>query len=447
MKKIDNLTGLRAFAALSVVLMHVRYGTLADKYGPLAFLFQNQGLGVDVFFVLSGFILAYVHHRDFMAGLTKNALTFFWVRLARIYPVHLVMLLIAAFILPALFRDTWPDGSNAVTFIANLLLIHAWGVTDGLTFNQVSWTISAEWGAYLCFPIIAFLTRRWPLWSFAFLALACAIAVPFVVVRVLENGLWTLKCLLYFTAGYSAYQFGALRPDSRWWRLGGVVLGPLIVFCFWAKIPYFPHAFALLAVAFILCLFKSGPIYLYANSISVYLGEISYSLYMTHVVTLFVLRRVAGDILPLWIEMPVILIFAALMYYLVERPFRGLMRAAVRCDDASTLDFFPRAAALIVSLAVMASFIGFLIVYLVPEGARGLAGQLTTACFIVYAAWLVQNALTRLAESTRVSAIDAFRRSKLLDVTERSTAQRSSEKPLPELAKHGPLGGRLEREH
>ncbi len=58
MKQIDNLTGLRAFAALSVVLLHLRYEEAADPYGRLAFIFRNQGLGVDVFFVLSGFILA-----------------------------------------------------------------------------------------------------------------------------------------------------------------------------------------------------------------------------------------------------------------------------------------------------------------------------------------------------------------------------------------------------
>jgi peptidoglycan/LPS O-acetylase OafA/YrhL len=58
MTEIRALTGVRGFAALWVVLLHYRYGDLADEYGAWSFLFRRGGLGVPLFFVLSGFMQA-----------------------------------------------------------------------------------------------------------------------------------------------------------------------------------------------------------------------------------------------------------------------------------------------------------------------------------------------------------------------------------------------------
>ena len=325
MQQIDNLTGLRAFAALSVLLFHIRYGDLADMYGSFAFLFKNMSLGVDVFFVLSGFILAYVHHSDFVKQAAGLALqSFLWARLARIYPVHLLMLLVVAFVLPQFDLYRWGPSDTVPALYANVLLIHAWGLVAPLTFNQPSWTISAEWLAYVSFPAIAFSTRNWRAGAFILLAVVCICAAP-LAVGVVKYGGFAVRCLLLFTVGFCAFRVGETIPAHRLWRVGGIAAGPLLVFLFWDQLPYLQYLFPITTAFLILCLFKAGPIFIYSNPVAVYLGKISYSLYMSHIFAFSVLRLLVGQMLPLRYEIPLVLVVAALMYHFVEQPTRRMM--------------------------------------------------------------------------------------------------------------------------
>lgn len=334
MQEIRNLTGLRGFAALSVVLLHVRYGPLADQYEPFAFIFQTQAVGVDVFFVLSGFILAYVHHGDFAEGITTSATrSFLWARLARIYPVHLFMLLVVAFVLPLTgISRGWGQVHTAPDLLANLLLIHAWGIVGGLmTYNQVSWTISAEWFAYLCFPLIAFATRAWRGWMFLALAALCILMHQIVLTARLTHEIWALPCLLLFTVGYCTFRFGEKLPDHWFWRVGGLAIGPLL----WPQIEYLQY---LLTAMLVLCLFKAGPIFIFANPVLVYLGKISYSLYMSHLVAIGIFRTLTGQVMQLRYEIPLTILVAAAIYHLIEEPMRNIMRSRGRIKAAAFRD-------------------------------------------------------------------------------------------------------------
>jgi peptidoglycan/LPS O-acetylase OafA/YrhL len=110
-------------------------------------------LAVDFVFVLSRFILAYVYASEFDAGAGRYR-RFLSLRLARIYPVHLLMLSLAivvvlsvtGFASDAILRNT------PRTIGSNLLLIHSWGIDGQLSWKFVSWSISAEWFAYLGVP-------------------------------------------------------------------------------------------------------------------------------------------------------------------------------------------------------------------------------------------------------------------------------------------------------
>jgi peptidoglycan/LPS O-acetylase OafA/YrhL len=327
--EIKNLTGVRAFAALSVMLLHVRYDHLADPYEPLAFVFKNQGLGVDTFFILSGFILAYVYHRDFATNLTTGATrAFLWARLARIYPVHLFTLLVVAFVLPRLGLNEWRENDNYFSLFANLLMIHGWGIVSGQSFNPAAWTISAEWFSYLCFPLIAFITRAWRPWVFILLAALCLMLVPLIIAQGVAQRIWVPKCLALFTIGFCTFRIGECLPASRFWRAGANALGALLIFMFWLDVPFFRQAwFIVLMAILILCLFKAGPVFLYSNKLSVYLGKVSYSLYMTHGITLMVMRRISGDVLPMRFEIPAMIGIAIATYHLVEEPARKFMRS------------------------------------------------------------------------------------------------------------------------
>ena len=144
---LNALTGVRFFAAIYVVAFHTRIGAqcLSDGHRAAGYFFLNGFLAVPMFFLLSGFILAYTY-----AGQLKGPGDFrrFWeARFARIWPVYAVSLVLAS--LPGLNFPT--PGVMA----AALLMVQAWNPWDtGMAgaWNLVCWTLSVEAFFYLCFP-------------------------------------------------------------------------------------------------------------------------------------------------------------------------------------------------------------------------------------------------------------------------------------------------------
>src|SRR5579872_5470162 len=89
-KEIKPLTSIRGIAAMWVYFSHCQF---LEAYNPFfARLTGNGFYGVDIFFILSGFILSYVHIEDFTAGaaVRSNYTRFLFLRFARIYPLHFV---------------------------------------------------------------------------------------------------------------------------------------------------------------------------------------------------------------------------------------------------------------------------------------------------------------------------------------------------------------------
>lgn len=141
--RLEQLTSLRFFAALAIVFHH-----LIGQFGVRE-TFLPLGQGVSFFFVLSGFILAYVypHFPD------RSAIAKFWrARFARIWPAHVASFLLGWALLGYKIEP--------LTAIANLALVQAWiPIWDFyFSYNAVSWSISTELFFYLCFP---FLLHRW----------------------------------------------------------------------------------------------------------------------------------------------------------------------------------------------------------------------------------------------------------------------------------------------
>jgi peptidoglycan/LPS O-acetylase OafA/YrhL len=165
-REIVSLTILRAFAAWWVVIYHFkRMSPFTD--GLDVFALRSGWIGVDVFFVLSGFVLACVYGPD-IESQNFEFWQFLVKRFARIYPAHLFTLALMLAMITAtvmihartsLASELSPDPSSNYdpmrTVLAQLLLIHAWGIDKIGHFNAPSWSISAEWFAYLIFPVIA----------------------------------------------------------------------------------------------------------------------------------------------------------------------------------------------------------------------------------------------------------------------------------------------------
>jgi peptidoglycan/LPS O-acetylase OafA/YrhL len=153
----NNLDSLRIIAACAVVVLH--YADYVKDNPAGRFMVehtQHLNLFVDLFFVVSGFVIAsqYLGKVDTPGAVMR----FLWRRLARIYPLHLATLafyvLIAVALYLGLAKTDNPARYPFHDIPAQLLLLHA---LDGerLTFNFPSWSLSAEMFCYLAFPIVA----------------------------------------------------------------------------------------------------------------------------------------------------------------------------------------------------------------------------------------------------------------------------------------------------
>jgi len=160
--RLHAITSLRFFAALHVVLFHMRViGILSG--GP--WWYQNFAgigyVGVNFFFVLSGFILVYTYD-----GPELSPRNFWWARFARIYPAYLLSLIVAApFFFFALRHLDLPfyAWSKQHTFWActlTLSLLQAWAPQAALTWNSVCWSLSVESFFYFLFPFLLLRTRK-----------------------------------------------------------------------------------------------------------------------------------------------------------------------------------------------------------------------------------------------------------------------------------------------
>jgi peptidoglycan/LPS O-acetylase OafA/YrhL len=154
--KLDALTSLRFFAAAMILVLHV-----ADTFGFWKNTFLDKialAQGVTFFFVLSGFILTYVHPQLSGPGDTKK---FLIARFSRIWPTHIVTLLL--FFALCISCDIETVGGWLV-FAVNVLALQSWTLNERyfLTLNAPSWSISTEFFFYLCFPfLIKSIDRTW----------------------------------------------------------------------------------------------------------------------------------------------------------------------------------------------------------------------------------------------------------------------------------------------
>ena len=375
---IRQLTGIRLVAAVWVLLYHSQ-GPL-DAIGVLSIpvlpdFIRVGRLGVDLFFALSGFILAHTYLSSLGERLkVDKSLKFLWLRLARIYPVHLVMLLVAGF---AVFAQSIVTGEeldrswlNPWDFIKNLLLIQEWGSDPQRGWNFVAWSLSMEWLAYLIFPFMALVLWRmhkhlptWALCLFWIMSLT-----PLVIYGLgssdpyyTENWGSTYRVLTAFTAGAISYLIvDRLRDSDRAAAVCDVLafVLPAIVVAASVFLAWLPAAVSpitstdpdaeplpplfhltlvpvLIAWIGVLALSRRGMANLLATKIMVFGGFISYSLYMTHLVW-FGLWRAGMKALgiesgPLYALSVVFLlgmsfVIAYVMWRLVEEPARIRMR-------------------------------------------------------------------------------------------------------------------------
>ncbi|SFL85993.1 acyltransferase family protein [Geodermatophilus ruber] len=173
--EIRSLTGLRIVAALWVVVFHFSFtpgDTYSDLWEPLQPLIRTGALGVDLFYVLSGFVIT-LTYLDKMGRrpAVRRTVTFWWARICRIWPVYAVITtLFGLWLLYKGSRVT--DGFVAYQtqqpvvdvwhYLQQLAMVQLWGreAFDGSSWVGAAWSISAEWSAYVLFPLAVLLLWR-----------------------------------------------------------------------------------------------------------------------------------------------------------------------------------------------------------------------------------------------------------------------------------------------
>jgi peptidoglycan/LPS O-acetylase OafA/YrhL len=316
-------------------------------------LVQHGYLGVDLFFVLSGFIIAHVYLYDLVPARAKPLCIFLWHRFVRLFPAHATILLGLVVLVAggrsAGFDFNEPQHWNYRDLPWHFLMVHAWGTTDIAGWNAPSWSISVEWFAYLPFPAVTAGTLALPRRAALPLAFATLLigAVLFDVYRWSIEAAWIgppalLRVASEFICGVLLYR--AVRIDrtslslvqSDWLAFGG-----LLGFC--AGAFFSANDFVLIACLAVLIAGVSGPgtgvRVVFGCRPAVWLGGISYSTYLVHFPVLLVLRHVTDHIsflratesesirLTLFVgSLGIVIGAASLLYYVVENPSRRRLR-------------------------------------------------------------------------------------------------------------------------
>jgi peptidoglycan/LPS O-acetylase OafA/YrhL len=371
--EIRALTGLRAVAAGWVVFVH--FGAfLGPYYDQLPFLRPILGagwIGVELFFLLSGFLLTRGYLDEVGGRPTPRRVgRFHYKRYARVWPAWAVVTLgMAAWLVVVRARGLTPDVYTihpAVTFetlFQQLTMTQMWGKPNmlGVSYVAPGWSISAEWTAYLAFPVLAValrpLRRLHPVVNLvlAFAAIAPLALIAYTTGPLDSDSNWVLRIACGFVAGmFVALALRGVSPSQKTESIGLALSAGsiflIVMLCYWASwrrggetadysqvaVLLFPGLIAGLAMS------NRGPSRLLSTPTLVYGGRISYCVYLTHYVILDVVFAVLWQSPEArWVMTPKVallmpfllvgtLVVSALLYHLVEEPARLALLRTVR---------------------------------------------------------------------------------------------------------------------
>ncbi len=355
MNEYRGLTGLRGIAALMVFWSHVkeRLAMIDGAFEPhwlFERLFFSGGRQVDVFFVLSGFVMTLVYHNWFVQGVTRGGYqTFIRRRLARIYPLHVFVLLLVlgAVVVAPYVGVQMRMGADRFTYDTlpqHFLLIHAWGLgmSEPGAWNPPSWSISIEMLAYLVFPFLLWallrLARRNP-WLGVALTAAAGVAANLVW----QWDIWGMGAI---ARGLTEFSLGCatallMHGAAARWLAGerGALVALAIMAAGYAVVADTNIIIALACAPLLLSLCGDNAASRVLGSRPLhFLGEISYSLYLGHFFFVSLAYRLVD---PVWMAggawqalaggavlTAIIIGLSTLTYYWVEVPARRWLGGA-----------------------------------------------------------------------------------------------------------------------
>uniref|UniRef100_B0SV11 Acyltransferase 3 n=1 Tax=Caulobacter sp. (strain K31) TaxID=366602 RepID=B0SV11_CAUSK len=347
---LPALTSVRFALAMGVVLFHYQLQWSWDAMASTGVL-DRAGLGVDAFFILSGFVLTHAY-RQALVERRLNYRRFLTARFARVYPAHIAVL---GFVLVMVGAGTLIGAEfdrrlyNPLGLLTTVLLVHAWlPETVVAEWNGPSWSLSAEWFAYLAFPAFAWIglvlaRRPWILLALSalvFLALDLIYQAVFgdLVVHAQLN-MGVLRIIPEFLYGIGLYRLGQRMRLTRRQAIGAAWLSAIILLLlmhFKADERIVVAAAGPLVLSLAL-LSKSGADRAVARPSMLAAGEASYALYLVHMPILIgwkgvnsaLTQRPSAYVLAWWevsCLLMLTLVAAFAVHVFVERPARTWIR-------------------------------------------------------------------------------------------------------------------------
>jgi peptidoglycan/LPS O-acetylase OafA/YrhL len=324
--------------------------------------FSKCYLMVDLFFIMSGFIIYHVYGEFFKRNIhTTTFNKYIRARLARVYPLH-IFTLILIIILVVSQHFKWDEFLNLRAIPTHVLMLQSFGLHSIYTWNVPAWSISAEFAAYIIFPVFAFAIYR------------SKVITPIVISTLIILIYWLLAFKFSKANGTTGqynldqtYDYGYLRG------IASFLAGGMIYQLYLAKKFHFLRADTILLILFailIACLhfgvtdlvfipvflllvlsaaYNTGRVKRFlSNRFLQWLGDISYSVYLMQfplMILVIVLLPHLGITwngvyslhLPYWQAAIYCLLFLAVLigisafsYHYIERPFRKLINGKIR---------------------------------------------------------------------------------------------------------------------
>lgn len=306
-RALPALTGLRGIAALWVVGFHIVY--IGHRTLPQIVLadvpFLSVGwAGVDLFFVLSGFILMHSHKEDFRNVTIEILLSFAKRRFWRVYPLSAFVLLLigALYLLDKSFVQSLPKPLDSVGFIKTATLTTGWRLPlDGASWNEPVWSLSVELLGYMTFPALASFAVRTKSGPLAIaLVVGCLLAWPcwlFSTTGTFDNSIGGVRAILRmqsgFTAGVALYvvrsTYQEISTKAADLLAGSAAASTLLL-------ALLPNGVAVMPVTFAVLIFSlaypgSFIEQLFSSRLVMAAGRISFPVYLLHAVPLFSLNH------------------------------------------------------------------------------------------------------------------------------------------------------------
>ncbi|WP_372967384.1 acyltransferase family protein [Microbacterium sp.] len=351
--RLDSLTSLRWWAALAVFFFHVR--NVVPLPGPIGEIARYGNFGVAFFFILSGFVLTWSWRPTVGVG------TFYWRRFARIYPLHIVTLLIAIPVFYSVSPDpdqTWVKPLDIAVLVLCALLLQGWSRDPAVLFagNPAAWTLTAEMFFYAMHPFITrvlrLLNSRAALWTAVGILALSVLARTLMVLDPsgwLAGLPWPVLRLNEFVIGMClAWSIrSGWRPRVPVWVPVVLLAGFLLGLQALERLPQLSAVLVLASsyvseimtalFALLICAFASADL-AGRTRVSrfrplVLLGEWSYAFYLIHATLIYIVLGAIGPqhgvvgIAWIVVLLAASVLFAWGLHALIERPAERWLRA------------------------------------------------------------------------------------------------------------------------